>query len=136
MMRLSVKLLQTNVVRLKDVRYSMLPTLTQVALHLNNSRHRILIRTSANFNSNNNLPNNLSNNNSLSSNPSNNLLNNLGGSFLLNPNNSLLSNPDSNLPSNQVSFKHSFPRISSLLKIPNNLLPNNNSNSLHLRNQL
>jgi len=134
MMLLNVKLLQTKRVKLQGVLCSMLPILTQVALHLNNSTPRISIRISVNFNSNNNLPNNLSSSHSFSSNPSNNLLNNLGSSFLLKHNHSFLSSPDSNFPNNQVSFNHSLPRISSLLKTPNNFLPN--SNSLLLSNQL
>merc|ERR1712128_141149 len=58
----SVKLLPTNVVvSLKDVPSSMLPTLTLVALHQNNSTHRTLTRISSSFskdnnNNNNNLP--------------------------------------------------------------------------------
>merc|ERR1719315_642772 len=116
MMLLNVKLLQTKGVKLQGALCSMLPILTQVALHLNNSTPRISIRISVNFNSNNNL------------------LNNLGSSFLLKHNHSLLSSPDSNFPNNQVSFNHNLPRISSLLKTPNNFLPN--SNSLLLSNQL
>merc|ERR1719315_20307 len=106
MMLLNVKLLQTKGVKLQGALCSMLPILTQVALHLNNSTPRISIRISVNFNSNNNFSNN----------PSNNLLNNLGSSFLLKHNHSLLSSPDSNFPNNQVSFNHNLPRISSLLK--------------------
>merc|ERR1712128_350343 len=99
----SVKLLPTNVVvSLKDVPSSMLPTLTQVALHQNNSTHRTLTRISSSFSKDNN--NN--NNNNLPNNPNNNLLSNLTNSLpkthnslpLDNSNNNLLLDNNNNLP--------------------------------------
>merc|ERR1712086_338829 len=91
----SVKLLPTNVVvSLKDVPSSMLPTLTLVALHQNNSTHRTLTRISSSFSKDNNNPNN-----NLPSNPNNNLLSNLSNSLPQDSNNLLLDNNNTNLAS-------------------------------------
>merc|ERR1712128_209422 len=81
----SVKLLPTNVVAsLKDVPSSMLPTLTLVALHQNNSTHRTLTRISSSFSKDN------------SNNPNNNLPSNPNNSLPQDSNNLLLDNNNNN----------------------------------------
>merc|ERR1712086_117898 len=108
----SVKLLPTNVVvSLKDVPSSMLPTLTLVALHQNNSTHRTLTRISSSFSKDNsNNPNN-----NLSSNPNNNLLSNLSNSLP----------QDSN---NLASLIPNLPKTNSLPKTHNSLPLDNRNN--------
>merc|ERR1712086_965806 len=116
----SVKLLPTNVVvSLKDVPSSMLPTLTLVALHQNNSTHRTLTRISSSFSKDNNNPNN-----NLPSNPNNNLL--------LDNNNNNLASLIPNLPKT-----NSLPKTHNSLPLDNsnsNLLLDNNNNLPHSNN--
>merc|ERR1712086_568037 len=119
----SVKLLPTNVVvSLKDVPSSMLPTLTLVVLHQNNSTHRTLTRISSSFSKDNsNNPNN-----NLPSNPNNNLLSNLSNSLPQDSNNLLLDNNN-----NIASLIPNLPKPNSLPKTHNSLpLDNSNSNLL------
>merc|ERR1712128_330827 len=108
----SDKLLPTNMgVSLKDVPSSMLPTLTLVALHQNNSTHRTLTRISSSFSKDNN------NNNNLPSNPNNNLLSNLSNSLPQDSNNLLLDNNNNNL----ASLIPNLPKTNSLPKTHNSL---------------
>merc|ERR1712086_274003 len=116
----SVKLLPTNVVvSLKDVPSSMLPTLTLVALHQNNSTHRTLTRISSSFSKDNNNPNN-----NLPSNPSNNLPQD--------SNNLLLDNNNNN--NNLASLIPNLPKTNSLPKTHNSLPLDNSNNNLLLDN--
>merc|ERR1712128_103815 len=109
----SVKLLPTNVVvSLKDVPSSMLPTLTLVALHQNNSTHRTLTRISSSFSKNNNLASlipNLPKTNSLPKTHSSLPLDNSNNNLLLDNNNSLPPSNNSSLPlsHNSLLLHHS-----------------------------
>merc|ERR1712106_738031 len=121
----SVKLLPTNVVvSLKDVPSSMLPTLTLVVLHQNNSTHRTLTRISSSFSKDNN-----NNNNNLLNNPNSNLLSNLSNSLPKDSNNLLLDNNN-----NLASLIPNLPKSNSLPKTHNSLPLDNSNNNLLLDN--
>merc|ERR1712086_1026016 len=123
----SVKLLPINVVvSLKDVPSSMLPTLTLVALHQNNSTHRTLTRISSSFSKDNN-------NNNLPSNPNNNLLSNLSNSLPQDSNNLLLDSNNNN-NNNLISLIPNLPKTNSLPKTHNSLPLDNSNNNLLLDN--
>merc|ERR1712128_319452 len=118
----SVKLLPTNVVAsLKDVPSSMLPTLTLVALHQNNSTHRTLTRISSSFSKDN------------SNNPNNNLPSNPSNSLPQDSNNLLLDNNNNN-NNNLASLIPNLPKTNSLPKTHSSLPLDNSNNNLLLDN--